>query len=668
MYFQRKQLASALVAALATMFSNAHGQEQTLPQVVVTASPFSTGEELQTLMPAKVLARDELRDKLGISLGDTLSRELGVSASAFGAGASRPVIRGLEGARIKVLQNGMNIADLSAISGDHAVGSSSATARQIEILRGPAALLYGSGAIGGLINVVNDRIPDLLQPKPAGLAELRLSSADRGKAVSLAADGAAGRIGLHADASWHDTGDYRIPGLADPSDSASPRGRLANSFTRRHDTGFGASMIESWGHIGASVSVLGDRYGIPTAERSFIDLSRTRYDINALVNSPFSGFSAFKFKLGTTDYRHTEKQPDGTPNTEFANRATETRWELSHLPIAGWRGTFGMQTEHGRQSALAAATGTPDTVPVTRSASLAAFALEEKDFGTLRASAGARLESVKRSPDTASGFPDRSFSLASVSAGALWRFAPGYGVGASFSYAERAPTAEELYSNGPHESTATFDIGAPGMAKESSRNLELSLQKTEGKLRWKANLFRNRFSNFIYGRLTGVQVDENGAPDPAGEFTERFWSQGGATLYGAEAEIGYNQRGEGWSLRGFADTSRGTLDGQGNLPLQPATRVGLDVGYREGAWRASASLLHALRQDRLAAFEANPAPAYTLLDASLSWTRQAGGNHVTLFAMAKNLLNQDIRVSTSLLKDVAPLAGRNLIVGLRLKF
>ncbi|MBI1892239.1 MAG: TonB-dependent receptor [Burkholderiales bacterium] len=668
MHFQRTPLASALVTALVAMSTAAYGQEQALPQVIVTASPFATGEELQTFMPAKVLTRDELRDKRGVSLGDTLSRELGVSQSAFGAGASRPVIRGLEGPRIKVLQNGMNVADVSTASNDHAVGSDNETARQIEILRGPAALLYGSGAIGGLINVVNDRIPDLLLPKPTGTAELRLSSVDSGKTVSLAADGAAGKIGLHADASWHDTSDYKIPGLANPNDPSASNGRLTNSFTRRGEAGFGASYIESWGHIGASVGTLKDHYGIPTAERSFIDLSRTRYDINALVNSPITGISSFKFKLGATDYQHTEKQPDGTPNTVFANKATETRWELTHLPIAGWRGTFGIQTENNRQSALSAATGTPDTVPITRSTSLAAFIFEEKEFGSLRASGGVRLESVKRSPDASSGFADRNFNLASWSVGGLWTFKPGYALGAIFSYAERAPTAEELYSNGPHESSATFDIGTPGTAKEKSRNIDISLQKTEDKIRWKANVFHNRFSNFIYGRVTGMKVDGTGAADPGGEFTQRFWSQGSATVYGAEAEISYNLRGEGWSLRGFADTSRGKLDGQNYLPLQPATRFGMEVGYREGAWRGGASLLHALRQDRLATFETSATPAYTQLDANLSWTHRVGGRELTWFALAKNLLNQDIRVSTSLLKDVAPLPGRNLIIGARLKF
>lgn len=670
MHFQHTPLASAVLSVLAAcpVAALAQATPQTLPPVVVTATPFGTGEDLQILTPAKVLSGDELRDRQGATLGETLSRELGVSASAFGAGASRPVIRGLEGPRVKVLQNGMAVADVSVSSNDHAVGADAVTARQIEILRGPASLLYGSGAIGGLVNVVNHRIPDLLMPKPTGEAELRASSVDQGTTLSLSADGAAGAVGLHVDASLRDANDYRIPGFAKLNDPTSASGRLPNSFARRNNLGLGASYIADWGHVGASAGIIRDRYGIPTDERSFIDLTQDRYDIETLVKQPISGIETFRARLGATDYKHTEKKQDGTPATNFVNKAIETRWEMTHAPIAGWRGTLGLQTENSRFSALAADTGTPNTVPVTRSTSRAAFIVEERDFGVLRASVGARLESVQRRPDAASGRPDRNFNLGSLSVGGLWHFAPGYGFGTTLSLAQRAPTTEELYSNGPHEATATFDIGDAAMKKETSRNIEVSLQKTEGLVRWKGNLFQNRVGNFVYGRATGVMVEEDGTPDPAGEFSERFWSQGAAMIRGAEAEISYNLRGEGWSLRGFADTSRGKLDGLGNLPLQPATRFGLDAGYKTGAWRSGVSILRAQTQNRLATFETNATPGYTQLDANLSYTARFGANQVTWFALARNLLNEEIRVSTSVLKDAAPLPGRNLTLGVRMKF
>jgi iron complex outermembrane recepter protein len=674
MHVQRLLLAPAILSAV--LSGSAHAQTQTatqiddqaLPEVVVSSAPFNAGQTAQILAPAKVLSGDELRNKLGNSLGDTLSQELGVSASAFGTGASRPIIRGMEGPRVKILQNGMSISDVSSLSNDHAVAVDSATARQIEILRGPAALLYGSGAIGGLVNVVNDRIPIELPTQPGGEAEVRTSSVDQGSQLSLSTDGAAGSIGLHLDGSLRNAGEYRIPGSAVLNDPASASGHLPNSFTRQNNLGLGASYIAGWGHIGASVGLLNDHYGIPTAEKSFIDLSQTRYDLDGLLRQPFSGIESFKFKLGATDYQHTEKAQDGTPLTDFLNRTAETRWELTHLPFHGWRGTVGLQTEDSRFSALSAQTGASDTVPTTKSSSVAGFLVEERDFGALRASAGMRLESVERRPEASAGLPERSFKLGAYSFGGLWSFTPGYAFGATISIAQRAPAVEELYSHGPHESTATYDIGDPALKKEESRNLEISLQKTAGLVHWKANLFQNSVRNFVFGRADGTRVDSSGAAEEGGEFLQRFWSQANATIRGAEAELSYNQRGPGLSLRGFADTSRGTLDEAGNLPLQPATRFGVDVGYRQAAWRSGLTVMRVQAQDRLASFETVATPAYTQLDANLSHIQRYRANDVTWFAIARNLLNQDVRVATSVLKDVAPQPGRNLILGVRTSF
>ncbi|HTN67656.1 MAG TPA: TonB-dependent receptor, partial [Burkholderiaceae bacterium] len=353
---------------------------------------------------------------------------------------------------------------------------------------------------------------------------------------------------------------------------------------------------------------------------------------------------------------------------DFINKSTETRLELTHLPLHGWLGTFGLQAEDSKFSALSAETGLPDTVPTTKSSMLAGFLVEERDFGPLRTSAGMRVESVKRRPEAGAILPDRSFSLGSYSLGGLWTFTPGYAFGTTLSIAQRAPAVEELYARGPHESTATFDIGDPTLQKETSRNIEISLQKTTGLVRWKANLFQNQVRNFVFGRIDGTRVDSSGAIEADGEFMQRFWSQANATIRGAEAEISYNLRGPGLSLRGFADTSRGTLDDAGNLPLQPATRFGVDVGYRHGAWRSGLTVLRAQTQDRLATFETSATPGYTQIDANLSYIQRYRANDVTWFLIAKNLLNQDIRMATSILKNVAPQPGRNLIVGMRTSF
>jgi iron complex outermembrane receptor protein len=246
---------------------------------------------------------------------------------------------------------------------------------------------------------------------------------------------------------------------------------------------------------------------------------------------------------------------------------------------------------------------------------------------------------------------------------------PGYSAGATLSYAQRAPSTDELYSGGPHDATQTFDVGNADLAKEISRNIELSLQKTSGLLRWRANLFRNNVSDFIYGHITGVQLDEDGNVDSTGGgFRQRVFQQAPAHIQGAEAELTWNQSGMGWNGRLFGDGSRGRLDAGGNLPLQPADRIGAALGYRQADWRAGLSWTHARGQDRLAASETTPTPAYNLVDANFSYTQKLAQTDLTWFLLARNLLNQDIRLSTSLLKDISPLPGRNLVFGVRAKF
>jgi iron complex outermembrane receptor protein len=669
-------LASAILLAYAPAFADPNGaaapaDEQTVnngkvQQVVVTANPLRNGEGDQILTPAKVLAGDELRDKVGSSLGETLQNELGVSASAFGAGASRPIIRGMEGSRVKMLENGMATSDVSGLSNDHAVASEGAVARQIEILRGPAALLYGSGAIGGLVNVVNERIPTALEDKPTGQLETRYSTVDNGRNVSGSLDGAAGHVGMHIDGNWRDTADYRIPGTRVLNDPASTSGRLPDSDTSERSIGAGASYIRDWGYVGVSANHLSNNYGIPSDEGSRIDQRQNRYDFDSLVHAPLTGFETARFKAGFTDYRHAELGEDLSPEVIFSNRSFESRLELTHKPLAigglGLHGTFGVQTENTHFSALSAAGG-PDTVPVTHSTSSAAFLVEETRVGPVALNAGLRYENVRREPV---GNLDRSFNLGSGSVGALWPFMPGYGAGATLSYAQRAPSTDELYSGGPHDATLTFDIGDANLKKEVSRNIELSLQKTSGLLRWKANVFRNNVADFIYGHITDLTLDEDG--NAGGDFRQRLFQQAPAHIQGVEAELTWNQTGMGWNGRLFADGSRGKLDIGENLPLQPADRIGASIGYRQADYRAGLSWTHARGQDRLAAFEDTPTPGYNLVDANFSYTQKLASMDLTWFMLAKNLLNRDIRLSTSLLKDISPLPGRNLVFGMRAHF
>ena len=658
MILKKSALAHAIFGALAFVTASAQEAKKTLSPVIVTADPLRSGEDAMILTPAKVLSGDELRNKASLSLGDTLGGELGVHASGFSAASSRPVIRGLEGPRIKVLENGMGSGDLSAISNDHAIGSSIMTARQVEILRGPASLAYGSGAIGGLINIVNDRIPTELAPRASGEAELRVGSVDRSSGLGFSAERAAGNIGLHVDGSTSDAGDYRIPGTANV-DGTGDRGKLSFSGQRERNVGVGATLMQDWGRVGASLAQLDKHYGVHGKdENSAIDLSRTRFDIDSLFKSPLEGFDSLAFKFGYTNYRHTELENGTDPSVRFTNKVADARWELAHQPVAGWRGKLGVQAEDADTQA-ASLTGGTATVPHTRSKMMATFLVEERDFGALRVNAGARYEHVSRDPDNATA---RKFSLGSASLGALWSFRQGYGLGATLSLAQRAPTAEELYSNGEHHPTDSFDRGNGNLKSETSRNLELTLQRTSEDLRWKANLYRNSVANFIYGRIS---------PGTQGLAFDRDFSQGDATLQGVEAEVAYRQNQPGLSGRAFFDASRGTLDGQGGLPLQPATRVGLSLGYRQGPWQSSVSVLQANAHTRIAAAAVSQetvTSGYTQLDANLSYVQRYGTTDLTWFLLARNLLNQDIRLSTSLLKDYVPQPGRNFIVGVRTRF
>lgn len=655
MTLQKKVMAHAIACALGACATCATAEQQvtTLAPVIVTADPFGAEDGAMILAPAKVLAGDALHDKLGGSLGETLSKELGVSASGFSAASSRPVIRGLDGSRVMILQNGMSTSDLSAVSNDHAVGSAVATARQIEILRGPAALMYGSGAIGGLVNIVNDRIPTQLEKNITGESELRYSTVDHGTALHASGDGSYGNLGLHVDTGVLNAGDYRAPINSYP---------LSFTANQEHSLGFGASIIREWGYAGASVSHLDKLYGIHGRdEKTKIDMAQTRVDVDSLIKMPFNGIESLRFQLAHSDYQHSELENGSDPRLRFDSNAIQSRWEISHTAVAGWRGKLGLQSDTATVETTMANPAQSPTVPHTRSTSHAAFVVEEQEFGKVRLNLGVRLEGASRHPVEGK---ERYFQLASYSAGAMWAFVPGYGLGLTASVAQRAPTAEELYSNGPHHPTETFDIGNAEMKKESSNNLDLSLQKNTEKFRWKANVFQNKIKNFVYGEMSGVSNLATG-------LDERIFKQAQATLRGFEAELSYNLNEPGWFTRLFADNSRGTLDQLGNLPLQPAMRTGAELGNQYGQWHTSLSVIRAQAHHRIASAGIStetPTAGYTRVDAAVSYVQRYGTTDLTWFLIARNLLNEDIRLSTSLLKDVLPQPGRNIVLGVRARF
>ena len=687
-----------ICAVVSSLFGSVAMAQNQSPSLEITAT--GSQEAAQSILtPTKILQGDELLNKLGSTLGATLANELGVSATGYGAGSSRPVIRGLEGSRVQILQNGLSVGDVSNISQDHAVGNNMQSAHQVEILRGAAALLYGSGSSGGLVNVVNDRILTNLPDRPTGAVNTSYETVNNGRAGSLELDGAIGSVAVHVDTAINNANNYSIPGASTQSQgepiggwTVPPEGnggnnytgKLPNSFSNQNNLGVGISYIGKSGYTGVSVERLNNNYGIPTPEGGSINQSQNRYDFQHQTYDPFEGFSSFKFSAANSNYNHTEFNNAGEAAALWKNIANEARLELIHNPILGWKGTFGAQFTAASLNATEVGTGNYAIVPPTKTNSNAVFWIEEGKWKELQGSLGLRYNNVAQNPNTATTLEqqdtsagtltpeitlqNRNFNLMSYSAGGLWNFMQGHGVGVAYTVSQRAPSAQELYSYGAHESTATFDIGNPNLNKEISHNLEFNIQKNIGLLRGKASVYANRFSNYIYGYYTGNSIS-NGGQEGDG-FSVVTSQQAPATIRGIEGELTYNWREHGLGGRIFGDASQGTFDAGGNLPLQPAPRLGAEIAHQQNGWLTNASYIYSYQQNRLASWEQGPAPSYNLLNAGISYTERIQQVNWTAYLNMKNLLNEQIRYATTpmAVRLYAPQPGRSFMVGLRATF
>ena len=682
----KQKLIYILVSGLIS--TTAFAQSQPSLEITATGSQEATQS---ILTPTKVLQGDELLNKLGSTLGATLANELGVSATGYGAGSSRPVIRGLEGSRVQILQNGLSVGDVSNISQDHAVGNNMQNTHQVEILRGAAALLYGSGSSGGLVNVVNDRILTNLPDRPTGAINTSYETVNNGRAGALEVDGAFGSVAVHVDTAINNANNYRIPGNStqsqgepvggwtvppDGNGGNNYSGKLPNSFSNQNNLGVGISYVGQNGYTGVSVERLNNNYGIPTPEGGSINQSQNRYDLQHQTRDPFAGFSSFKFSAANSNYNHTEFTNAGEAASLWKNIANEARFELAHNPLAGWKGTFGAQVSAASLNATEVGTGSYAIVPPTKTNSNALFWSEEGKWNSLQGNLGLRYNNVAQKPNLGTELvsepvdtgvmptitlQNRNFNLLSYSAGGLWNFMQGHGAGIAYTVSQRAPSAQELYSYGAHESTTTFDIGNPNLNKETSHNLEFNIQKTSGLMRAKASVYANRFNNYIYGYYNGQSV-----PD-AGNFSVVVAQQAAATIKGVEGELTYNWREHGVGGRVFGDASQGSFDAGGNLPLQPAPRLGAEIAHQQNGWLTNATYIYSYQQNRLASWEQGPAPSYNLLNAGISYTEKIKDVNWTVYMNLKNLLNEQIRYATTpmAVRLYAPQPGRSLMVGLR---
>lgn len=621
--------------------------EAELPAVVVSAVPGDRSVD-RIVRPVGLLSGAELDDARAATLGQTVASMPGVQTTAFGQGVGRPVIRGLDGARVAVLGDGLGSGDASSVSQDHAVTIEPFLADRIEILKGPSTLLYGSGAIGGVVNVIDGRIPQRLPDNGfSGRVQVGHDSVSDGDTQVFRVDAGAGDFAFHADGMNRRNDDYDTPD-----------GRLPNSHVRTNAGALGASWIGERGFVGLSVSRFLDTYGNPAEPGDplegeppvHVQMAQTRHELKAALDAPFAGIDKVEFSLGHTDYRHVEFEGEEV-GTTFTNRSNEGRL-LFTREAGGWLGAFGVQAFNRDFAAI----GEESFVPPSRSRGLGLFATGRRDIGAFGIELGARADRQESTPLEGES---RDFRPYSLSAGLSWRLSDHWHATMNLDRAQRAPAEEELFANGPHVASATFEIGDPALGKETANQVEFGLHWHADLVDAKVAAYANRYDDFIYLADTGLVEDE---------LPVRQWSQADARFRGMEAEATFHLAGNAsghYDLRIWGDKVRATLDGGGNLPRMPAARAGTELSWRNDDWRASIGATHYFNQDRTAEFETETA-GFTLLGARVAWTfleTERGGWEAYLDG--SNLANRTARLSTSLIKDQAPLAGRSVSIGIR---
>lgn len=677
---------SSLLSAplcLAQETADPHDETKTLDRIQVTASPLRSAVD-DLARPVTVLAGAELDVRKAGTLGQTLEREAGVQSSFFGAGVGRPIIRGQDGARVQTLNGGMSSADVSTVSADHAVSIEPFLADQIEVLRGPAVLLYGSGAIGGAVNVVDGRIPaQAIGETIKGRAEIRYGENSDELTAMARVDGDIKDTSLswHLDAFRRDAGDYRIPGYAfhghlieeglaegETLDEFA-KGKQPNSSLETQGAGAGLSWLGQRGWLGASLSRYESDYGIPPGahaheepavsaaaeevdERVRIGLKQNRFDLKGGLRD-IAVFKEINLRFSNNVYNHTEFEGSSI-GTRFDNRSRETRIEAVQKPWHGWNGAIGIQQASRDFQAI----GDEAFVPASQSRDAGLFLLQEREFGDFKMEFGARHDRIRIKTD---GLPELDYRANSVALGGIWKVSEDWHVSINFDRAQRAPTPEELLSDGPHVATGTYEIGDAGLDVETANNSEIGVHWHDGRLNGKLSFYRTRYDNFIYLQDIGIVIDDL----PAAQ-----WRQADAVFKGWEIEATMDviENASGlWSLRASADKVDAELSDGTNLPRIAPARFGADLLWENKGWSARLGAQRIGTQNDVAPGE-EPTDGYTLVNANVTYHWDRDGNGYELFLDGRNLTNQEARVHTSFLKEIAPLPGRAFSAGFRILF
>ena len=644
----------------------------TLGDVIVTGTPFGVTDRA-SLLAVEVLNEEDLAVAPASTLGDLVNGLPGVRSTNFAPGASRPVIRGLSGPRVQVLTNGLGMIDASSVSPDHQVAVDPAEARRIEIVRGPSTLTFGGSAIGGVVNIIDDRIPT--EPAESGLdghLGAQVSTVDDGTSLGGRLKANAGPLVFTVDAFTRSASDYDVPVfpesqrlLDEEGETAGDARTVANTFVELDQYGAGVSWIGPRGYVGASVKRVETTYGVPghgheadpldpgAAEESVsIGLEQTRYDLRGELTFEAGPFSAARLSAGWADYSHTEFEGDAV-GTRFFSEGYESRLELIQRERNGWQGVVGLQLLDRTFDAV----GDEAYVPRTDIAEQGLYTVQRFDRGGLGFEGGLRLD--QRSLESVAG--DRDFTNISASAGAFFRPSKPLFLGLSLARNARAPSEVELFAEGPHVATGAFEVGDIDLESEVATSLEATVHFESGPFEFDLHAYYADYDGFIDLRPTGADDVDSGLPIFA-------YVQTDAAFQGFEAEASYRLWEDGErsvSLTGAADQVRASTDlgSAARIPPWSAT-VGLDWTSR--LFDVGLEVRHVGEQDRTAAFE-RPTESYTLVGLKVA-VRPFADRNVILFAEIANLTDAEAREHASFQKDIAPQPGRSLRVGATYRF
>ena len=681
---------SALGAAIIILCGSAAAQgEVTLKTVTVTGNPLGT----EMVAPTTQYSGEALLLRSQTTLGETLNNTPGVSSTYFGPNASRPVIRGLDGDRVRILSNSGAALDASNLSYDHAVTADPISIERIEVLRGPGALLYGGNAIGGVVNIIDNRIPREPMQGITGKADMGFASANREKGGGFLVEGGTQRLGLHADVFSRSTGDVRVP-ISLPCTQGGVTtfaSRICNSAADTRGGAFGGSMFFDHGYLGASASTYRSDYGTVAEDEVTIGMNSNRYALEGEVRDLGGWLQSVKGHVSHTDYQHTEFEA-GEPGTEFRNRGNDFRLEARHAKLGALDGVIGVQGETTRFSA----DGEEAFAPYSRTRQTALFAYEELGTSWGKLTFGARAESVKVDSEGNPVVPrfvpaTRDFKPVSYALGALWKLSSTWQMTANLAHSERAPKDYELFANGPHVASGAWEIGDPNLGKEKSLNADVGVQWKSGHNSFRINAFASRFSNYLALVTTGLQRDSAGNGTGSG-VTD--CGDGTSVESGCTAEVmpefafrpvrarfrgleaGGNVRLlDGPSvidleLRGDIVRATNTTTGE-PLPRIAPARAGATLAWSHGPWGARLGFDRAARQSRVPTGEL-PTDGYTLWNAAVTYRMKAGPSSLLWYARVDNAGDQLAYSATSILTQTAPgkspLPGRSFKLGLQASF